>query len=98
MKTTLHYLLMAGVLAGAVGSVSAAEPLALNAEQLDGVTAAGLANATALADALGILNAAQLTYTNAVVFVSPELSMETQGGQLTYTFSWAQAASESGAQ
>jgi len=98
MKTPLHYMLMVGALAGAIGSVSAAEPLALNAEQLDGVTAGGLASATALANALGILNAAQYTYSSAIVFVSPEMSIETQGGQLTYTYSMATAISESGAQ
>ncbi len=85
--------LVSGAMLAAAGTVSAAEPVALDASQMDQVTAGGSAFAFALAFAAGVVLAA--TSTSTVAYVVAGTPIPTQGGQLLPTYSFAAAASAS---
>lgn len=85
--------LISGAMLAAAGTASAAEPVALDNAQLDKVTAAGNAAASALAYAFGLVIAATATSTFAYVVAFDPIP--TQGGQLLPTLSVAGASSAS---
>ncbi|WP_022947890.1 hypothetical protein [Methylohalobius crimeensis] len=96
MKKQMVSSVVSGAMLAAAGAVSASEPVALDASQMDKVTAAGSAAATAAATAVGQILAATSTSTIAYVVALP--AIPTQGGQLLPTVSVAAAASASASQ
>ncbi len=85
----LKIVAVSALLAGM--SVAQANPVALTDTQMDNVTAAGTAGATALALASGAIFGTTLTFTNTSVTVLGIIP--TQAGQLT--IDWAQSVSHS---
>ncbi|MGR6034650.1 MAG: hypothetical protein ACU4EQ_10570 [Candidatus Nitrosoglobus sp.] len=77
-------------------AVAADKPVMLSANQMDNVTAGGVANATAAANALGAFMAA--TTTNTSTSTAATLIIPTEGGQITGVFSLATASSSAAAQ
>lgn len=90
-------MIVAGALIASAGVVSASdsEPLALTEAQMDNVTAAGTATATALADAFGFVAAATLT--QAATAVQVLQIIPTQGGQITVDLTTSASHSEAAA-
>jgi len=93
MKAKLLSIVAAGMLLGMAGVASAAEPVKLSAAQMDAVTAGGIAEATALADAFGKFNAA--TATAVLTTVEVYAIYPTQAGQVTWDLTTAAAQSSS---
>ncbi len=86
----LKIVAVSALLAG-MSVAQANEPVALTDTQMDNVTAAGTAGATALALASGAIFGTTLTFTNTSVTVLGIIP--TQAGQLT--IDWAQSVSHS---
>lgn len=91
MKKSLIALIAGASFAVAGVAVAADKPVMLSANQMDTVTAGGVANATALSNALGVFMAA--TNTNISTSTSATSIIPTEAGQITGVLSIATASS-----
>lgn len=88
-------LIAVGLLVGGIGTASAQEPINLTETQMDNVTAAGTATATALAGAFGFINAFSLTSSATSVEVLEIIPI--QAGQITVDLTTSASHSEAAA-
>lgn len=96
MKKSLIVLITGAFFATAGVAVAADKPVMLSANQMEAVTAGGVADATAIAQALGAYFATTNTETQTITQATNILPIA--AGQLSWVFSSASASSAASAQ